>query len=91
METTKVGMREFRDKLATYVMNAEAPLAITRHGDTVGLYLPMRRKRSERERADFLEAAKRWQRELDAAGVNEEEVIEEFLEVRRGEREGHLG
>lgn len=30
MEAVKVGMREFRDKLATYLLEAESPVAITR-------------------------------------------------------------
>jgi hypothetical protein len=34
METVRVGMREFRDKLATYLLESDAPVAITRHGDT---------------------------------------------------------
>ncbi len=28
METLKIGVREFRDKLATYLLESEAPLAI---------------------------------------------------------------
>ena len=40
MEALKVGMREFRDKLATYLLESESPVAITRHGDTVGYFIP---------------------------------------------------
>jgi hypothetical protein len=36
METTKVGIREFRDNLSTYLLESDVPVAITRHGDTVG-------------------------------------------------------
>ena len=36
METLKVGIREFREKLASYLLESNKPLAITRHGDTVG-------------------------------------------------------
>jgi PHD/YefM family antitoxin component YafN of YafNO toxin-antitoxin module len=87
METQKVGIREFREKLATYVLESEGPMAITRHGDTVGYYIPARRKRTEAEIAAFVERAERWQKELDAAGVDEDEVIEEFQRLRRAERE----
>jgi PHD/YefM family antitoxin component YafN of YafNO toxin-antitoxin module len=87
METQKVGIREFREKLATYVLESEGPMAITRHGDTVGYYIPARRKRTEAEKAAFLERAKQWQKELDAAGVDEDEVLEEFQRLRRAERE----
>ena len=32
METLKVGIREFREKLASYLLETEVPVAITRHG-----------------------------------------------------------
>jgi len=51
MEILKVGIRQFRERLATYLSQTDKPVAITRHGDTVGYYLPARRKRSETERA----------------------------------------
>lgn len=37
METQKIGIREFRDNLATHLLKSEAPVAITRHGDTVAI------------------------------------------------------
>ncbi len=61
METVKVGMREFRDKLATYLLDADTPVAITRHGDTVGYFIPARRKRSDADKAALKEASSRWQ------------------------------
>ena len=82
METQKIGMREFRDKLATYLLESEAPVAITRHGDTVGYFIPARRKRSETERAALKEASARWQEILDAEGVSEEEAVADFKRWR---------
>ena len=55
METLKVGIREFREKLASYLLETEVPVAITRHGDTIGYYIPARRKRSEAERTALKE------------------------------------
>ena len=78
METLKVGIREFRDKLATYVLESDTPVAITRHGDTVGYFIPARRKRSETEKAALEEAAERWQKILKAEGMTEDEVVEDF-------------
>ena len=66
METQKIGMREFRDKLATYLLESDAPLVITRHGDTVGYFIPARRKRSDAERQALKDAAARWQEILDS-------------------------
>ena len=82
METAKVGIREFRDKLASYVLDSETPLAITRHGDTVGYFIPVRRKRSEAERAALEEASERWQEILRAAGISEEEAVAGFRQWR---------
>jgi hypothetical protein len=39
METLKVGIREFREKLARYLLETDVPVAITRHGDTIGYYI----------------------------------------------------
>lgn len=82
METVKVGMREFRDKLATYLLESESPVAITRHGDTVGYFIPARRKRSEADKDALREAATRWQEILDAEGISEEEAVAGFKEWR---------
>lgn len=82
MEAVKVGMREFRDKLATYLLESESPVAITRHGDTVGYFIPARRKRSEADKDALREAATRWQEILDAEGISEEEAAAGFKEWR---------
>ena len=74
--TVEVGIREFGEKLANYLLEAEQPLAITRHGDTVDYYILARRKRTEAERAALKEAASRLQEALAAEGISEEEVIQ---------------
>jgi antitoxin (DNA-binding transcriptional repressor) of toxin-antitoxin stability system len=86
MQTQKVGIREFRDKLASYVLESEAPIAITRHGDTVGLYIPVRRKRTEEEKAAFAEAHARVQQMMLDAGVTEDELMEDIKSMRKDAR-----
>jgi PHD/YefM family antitoxin component YafN of YafNO toxin-antitoxin module len=86
METERVGIREFRDKLATYLLASDKALAITRHGDTIGYYLPARRKRSEAEKEAFEIAATRLQEALDAKGITEDEIIEDFQRLRKAGR-----
>jgi len=86
MGTVKVGIREFREKLAAYLLESEAPVAITRHGDTVGYYIPARRKRSATERAALKEAAGRLQEMLRAEGISEEEILKDFKAWRAGRR-----
>jgi PHD/YefM family antitoxin component YafN of YafNO toxin-antitoxin module len=83
METLRIGMREFRDKLATYLLESDSPLAITRHGDTVGYYIPARRKRSDAERAALKEATGRWQEVLTSEGISEDEALKDFKQWRR--------
>src|SRR6202011_2556694 len=86
METLKVGIREFREKLASYLLETDAPVAITRHGDTIGYYIPARRTRSEAERAALKGAAVRLQEVLAAEGISEEEILNDFKRWRAGRR-----
>ncbi|MGA9068654.1 MAG: prevent-host-death protein [Terracidiphilus sp.] len=86
MATQSIGIREFRDKLATYLLQSDGPLEITRHGDTIGYYLPTRRKRTEAEKRAFEEATLRVRQDMIAHGVTEDEIIEDF---QRWRREGH--
>ncbi len=88
MATTSVGIREFRDNLATYILEADKPIAITRHGDTVGLFIPTRRKRTEADYAALEQAAARVQAELAAAGLTEDDVIADFKRWRKEQRQG---
>ena len=88
MGTQSVGIREFRDKLATYLLDSDGPLAITRHGDTIGYYLPTRRKRTEAEKAALDALHARIQQEMAEVGVTEDEIIEDFQRFRKEERMG---
>jgi PHD/YefM family antitoxin component YafN of YafNO toxin-antitoxin module len=83
METQRVGIREFRDKLATYLLESDRALAITRHGDTIGYYLPARRKRSEAEVESLRQAGERMEEMMKAAGVTEDEIIDDFKRWRK--------
>ncbi len=83
MEPVRVGIREFREKLAAYLLESEVPVAITRHGDTVGYYLPARRKRTDTERAALREAAARLQEVLEAEGLVEDELVDDFRKLRK--------
>jgi antitoxin (DNA-binding transcriptional repressor) of toxin-antitoxin stability system len=86
METLKIGMREFRENLAGY-LESGTPLAITRHGETLGYYVPAQKRNRKAE----LEAMRAAARDLDAMiaswGASEEELIEEYKEIRRTARE----
>jgi PHD/YefM family antitoxin component YafN of YafNO toxin-antitoxin module len=81
-QPASIGIREFRENLATYLLESDKPLAITRHGDTVGYYVPARRKRSEADRTALAEASKRLQEMLEAQGISEDEVVQDFQRWR---------
>jgi len=51
-----VGVREFRDR-ATYYLKRGKPLAIERHGEVIGYFLPVRRRDPEEELARLVEQA----------------------------------
>jgi hypothetical protein len=52
MLPTRVGIREFRENLSSY-LESKTPVAITRHGATIGIYLPTRPKPSQAELEAF--------------------------------------
>ena len=86
METEKIGMREFRENLAGYLESGK-PLAITRHGETLGFYIPAQ-KRSRKAEVEAMRAAAK---DLDAMiatwGASEDELMEEYKEIRKSSRE----
>jgi len=82
MQPLKVGIREFREKLSNYLLESSAPVAITRHGDTIGYYIPARRTRSEDERQALKNAADRLAELLENKGVSEEEIVRDFKRLR---------
>ena len=82
MEALKVGMREFRDKRAMYLLESSSPVAITRQGDTIGYFLPTRRKRSEEDKEAMRKAATHWQETLNNEDVSEDEAVADFKRWR---------
>ena len=86
MEPMTVGIREFRENLAAYLLESDAPVAITRHGDTIGYFIPARRKRSEAERTALKEAATQLDALLAAKGATEDELVADFKRWRKAKR-----
>ncbi|MCA3120896.1 MAG: type II toxin-antitoxin system Phd/YefM family antitoxin [Rhodocyclaceae bacterium] len=82
MDTPSVGIREFRASLAEYI-DTDAPVTITRHGQTVGLFVPLRRPSAED--LQRLEAAAAKVREAMPLSEDEvEAVVADFDALRRG-------
>jgi hypothetical protein len=86
METEKIGMREFRENLAGYLV-AGKPLAITRHGETIGFYIPAQKKSRKAEVDAMRAAAKELDAMIAAWGASEDELMQEYKEIRRTGRE----
>jgi PHD/YefM family antitoxin component YafN of YafNO toxin-antitoxin module len=86
MEPITVGIREFRENLAAYLLESEVPVAITRHGDTIGYFIPARRKRSEADRTALKEAARQLDALLTSKGVTDDELVADFKRWRAGKR-----
>jgi hypothetical protein len=81
MATIKVGVREFRERIASF-LGASAPVAVTRRGETLGVYVPTRRRRSRTaDPSELKAAADRLAQAL--ADVGEEEFVAEFRQRRR--------
>jgi hypothetical protein len=81
MPTIKVGVREFRERIASF-LESDTPVAVTRRGETLGVYVPTRRKRPKTaDLSELKAAADRLAKAL--ADVDEEEFVAEFKEFRR--------
>ena len=74
---TRVGVREFREDLAEY-LDSPTPVAITRHGQTVGYYIPARSSEDEQELLALKRAVERLAALLAEHGISEDEVVREF-------------
>lgn len=81
METTKVGIREFRSDLAEYIAS-NTPVAVTRHGQTVGYFIPTHGQ-VEADIAALKKASKTLDKLLAAQGVDVDSLVADFKAARR--------
>lgn len=81
MVATKVGIREFRAGLADFI-ESDTPIAVTRHGQTVGFFIPTKTDR-EAEVAALRTAAARLDELLDLEEPEVDVIVEEFKSLRR--------
>lgn len=83
MATLKVGVREFRERIASF-LESDTPVAVTRRGETVGVYVPTPRRRAKSaESSELKAAADRLAQAL--TDVDEEELVTEFKRMRRNQ------
>jgi len=79
---TRVGVKEFRAHLPAYLESA-SPLAITRHGETIGFYIPARPGRNQTELDALAEAAAKLHAMMSALRISQEDVVSEFKARRK--------
>jgi len=82
------GVREFRGDIKG-VLSAGEPILITRHGRVSGVYVPLDEpdRIPDDLRRDIVRVlGEHLSRQLDATGVREEDVLEDFHAHRRRRR-----
>jgi antitoxin (DNA-binding transcriptional repressor) of toxin-antitoxin stability system len=77
METEKIGMREFRENLAGYLESGK-PLAITRHGETLGYFIPAQKRTHKADLVAMRAAAKDLDAMIARWGASEDELMMEY-------------
>jgi len=81
MSPIKVGVREFRERIASF-LESDTPVAVTRHGATLGIYVPTRR--TSPKKADLSELRAAADRLAEAlADIDEGELVADFKRARR--------
>jgi len=88
MPTTQlktIGIREFREHLTKHV-RADIPLAITRHGLTIGYYIPAQRPVSETDLQALEDATLRLHALLEARGIDPEDLLNDYTRLRKARR-----
>lgn len=77
----KVGFQEFRSNIGKYIDSAE-PIEVSRHGQTVGYFVPVRKKSEKADLEAFMTAARKVEALLSDREIEEEELMQEFKRLR---------
>jgi len=78
----KAGVREFRSNVGKYIDSAE-PIEVSRHGQTVGYFVPVHKKSEKADLGAFMIAARKVEALLSDCEIDEEELIQEFKQLRK--------
>lgn len=82
----KVGMREFREHLPQYLLSS-SPVAITRHGETMGFYIPTRHHPEQADLEALKQATLQLEKLLALNGLTVDELVTEFRALREKKEE----
>src|SRR5260370_35249171 len=86
METVKIGIREFRENLAGY-LESGTPLAIMRHGETLGFYIPAKKRSRKAELEAMRAAGKDLDERITSWRASEDELMQESKGIRQAAAE----
>ncbi len=75
-----VGVREFRDHATTYLSGSD-PIAVSKHGQVIGFYLPVERDSEQAKRA-IENLGRSVEKVLEETGMSEDELAMLF-DLRR--------
>jgi antitoxin (DNA-binding transcriptional repressor) of toxin-antitoxin stability system len=75
-------MRELREKLSEY-LESSVPIEVTRHGQSIGFYIPVPKRLTQSERDALLEAGSRMREEMARLGITEDELTSDFKTWRK--------
>ena len=81
MPAIRVGVREFREQIARF-LESDTPVAVTRRGETLGVYVPTPRRQIKPADVNDLRAAADLLAQT-LADVDEDEMVAEFKQLRR--------
>jgi hypothetical protein len=81
METTKVGIRQFRAGMAEFIASS-TPVAVTRHGQTVGYFIPTQGQ-ADADIAALKQASLVLDQLLATQCVDVDDVVAEFKAARK--------
>jgi PHD/YefM family antitoxin component YafN of YafNO toxin-antitoxin module len=82
MNPQTISTREFRMQLAKYLEGQE-PLAISKHGRTIGYYIPAQNPLEQQELEALKMGVQKLQSLLVAHGINEDDVVADFKTLRK--------
>ena len=85
MKLQKVSPREFRNNISQY-LSGKDPIAVLRHGQTIGYYFPANPDGDNIEIETLKLAAQSLDALLKSKRVTEDELVEEFQKMRQEDR-----
>ena len=81
IDSPSVGIREFRAALAEYI-DADTPVTVTRHGQAVGLFVPLRRPSAD-DVQRLQAAAANFRKAMPLSEAEVEQMVADFDALRR--------